>query len=160
LAAVDSLPASEVIWQYPNSVAFLGPWQYYQGYCILVARRHATELFQLTDEDRRAFLDEMSRLAKVIYDCFHPHKMNYELLGNQTPHLHWHLFPRYQNDPDLLQPPWIALQRAENDEAERKRLQTGPRDRMATAQLLRKKLLGLDNPRFQGLSSETIVTES
>ena len=141
LAALSRLPASEIVWQFPHSVAFLGAWQFYHGYCILVARQHATELSGLADAERRAYLDEMCLLARAIEDCFRPHKMNYELLGNQVPHLHWHLFPRYAHDPDALRPVWLALDRADRDEAERRRLQTAPLDRAATAAALRQMLL-------------------
>jgi diadenosine tetraphosphate (Ap4A) HIT family hydrolase len=137
LANLDDLPAEEVVWQFPHSVALLGPWQHYHGYCVLVSRRHATELSRLNDEERQAFLEEMCRLAKAIEDCFRPHKLNYELLGNQVPHLHWHLFPRYRDDPDALRPVWLALDRTERDEAERRRLATGPVGRAETAALLR-----------------------
>src|SRR6266851_4759891 len=130
----------EVVWTFPHSVALLGPWQSYQGYCILIARRHATELSQLPDAERRAYLDEMCVLARAIEETFRPHKLNYELLGNQVPHLHWHLFPRYRHDSDALKPVWLALDRAERDHYERGRLQTGPTDRAATVQLLRQQL--------------------
>jgi diadenosine tetraphosphate (Ap4A) HIT family hydrolase len=140
IAAVRELPADEVVWQFPHSVAFLGPWQYYHGYCILASRLHATELSQLTAHNRRAFLDEMVLLARAIQECFTPDKLNYELLGNQVPHLHWHLFPRWRHDPEAPRPVWLALDRAEHNEDERLRLQTGPLLRTATADLLRQKI--------------------
>src|SRR5437870_1709407 len=107
LAALDYVPATELLWQFPHSVAFLGPWQYYLGYCILASRAHAAELNQLPEAERRAYFDEMCLLAKAIEECFQPHKLNYELLGNQVSHLHWHLFPRYRNDPEALNPVWF-----------------------------------------------------
>src|SRR5262249_39613799 len=119
-----SPPADEIVWEFPHSIAFLGPWQYYHGYCILVSRSHATELHRLADPERRAFLDEMVTLAGALEHCFRPRKLNYELLGNQVPHLHWHLFPRYENDPETLKPAWVAIDRAERDAGERKRLET------------------------------------
>jgi diadenosine tetraphosphate (Ap4A) HIT family hydrolase len=134
---VGELPADEVVWQFAHSVALLGPWQYYHGYCLLVSRRHATELSQLSAEDRRAHLDEMCRLADTLQACFRPRKLNYELLGNQVPHLHWHLFPRYAADPEHLKPVWLALDRAERDEAERRRLTAGPLSRAETAGRIR-----------------------
>jgi diadenosine tetraphosphate (Ap4A) HIT family hydrolase len=140
LAALDALPQEEIVWRFPHSVALLGSWQFYHGYCLLVSRRHATELSRLPAEERQAYLDEMCLLAAAIEQCFRPHKMNYELLGNQVPHLHWHLFPRYQEDADLLRPVWLALDRAERDEQERRRLQAGRVDRAATADALRRKL--------------------
>jgi diadenosine tetraphosphate (Ap4A) HIT family hydrolase len=136
LARLKSLPADEVVWQFRHSVALLGTWQYYLGYCILVSRRHATELNQLLRDERHAYLDEMCMLADAIAACFKPDKLNYELLGNQVPHLHWHLFPRSRRDPDALKPVWLALDRAERDEAERRRLQTGPLDRAVTTAAL------------------------
>ena len=146
LARLETLPADEVVWQFPRSVALLGPWQFYHGYCLLVLRRHATELNQLSPQERHGFLDEMCLLAAAIEGCFQPDKLNYELLGNQVPHLHWHLFPRCRQDADSLRPVWLALDRAERDENERRRLQTGPLTRSATAAALRAKLTELAAP--------------
>lgn len=132
VASWSELPADETVWRFPHSVALLGPWQYYHGYCILVARRHARELSGLSDAERRAYLDEMCLLARAIEGAFRPLKLNYELLGNQVPHLHWHLFPRSADDPDRLKPVWLALDRAERDEAEARRLKAGALERVET----------------------------
>jgi diadenosine tetraphosphate (Ap4A) HIT family hydrolase len=140
LASSEELAAPDVVWQFPHSVVLLGPWQFYHGYCLLVSRRHATELSQLENTDRQAFLAELCTLAQAIEKAFQPVKLNYELLGNQVPHLHWHIFPRYPDDPERLKPVWLALDRAERDDAERQRLQTGPLDWAATVALLRRHL--------------------
>jgi diadenosine tetraphosphate (Ap4A) HIT family hydrolase len=137
----------DVVWRFPHGVAVLGPWQYYHGYCMLIASCHATELNQLPDAVRRAHLDEMCLLAQAIEKCFRPHKLNYELLGNQVPHLHWHLFPRYKEDPDRLQPVWLALDRAERDPELRCRLETGPKERAVTVAALQDQLKNLNAPR-------------
>lgn len=138
LAMVDELP--NVVWKFPHSVAFLGPWQYYHGYCILACRTHATELSQLDDKVRRAYLDEMCLLAKAIQECYRPDKLNYELLGNQVPHLHWHVIPRIKDDPDATNPVWFALNRAETDKQVRDRLIGGPMTDAVTAENLRQEL--------------------
>jgi len=140
LAHLNSLSPEELVWQFPHSIALLGPWQYYLGYCILVARRHASELNQLLESERIAYFNEMCLLAKAIEAAFQPRKLNYELLGNQVPHLHWHLFPRYDHDPDALKPVWLRLERAERDETERQRLQTGPLERIEMTRHLRNQL--------------------
>jgi diadenosine tetraphosphate (Ap4A) HIT family hydrolase len=124
LADPDGWPASDIVWHFPHSVAVLGAWQQYSGYCVLVARAHATELSQL-GEARAAYLEEMSQLAAAIEACFRPLKLNYELLGNQVPHLHWHIFPRYVTDPDRRRPVWFAIEDADTDMAERRRLEVG-----------------------------------
>src|SRR5260370_24111415 len=146
LARLPELPADEVVWQFPNSVALLGPWQYHSGYCVLVARRHATELHQLGDAERGAYLDEMTLLAHAIETCFRPRKMNCELLGNQVPHLHWHLFPRRHDDPETLKAVWLAFDRAERDEGENQRLQTASTARSEIGARLRHTLLQIHAP--------------
>jgi diadenosine tetraphosphate (Ap4A) HIT family hydrolase len=140
LADLDALPAEEVVWRFPHSIALLGPWQFYRGYCLVVARRHARELADQGDVERRAYLDEMCLVARAIGEAFAPHKLNVELLGNQVPHLHWHLFPRYRDDPDRLEPVWLALDRAGRDEATRSRLEGDPADRPTISAVLRDRL--------------------
>ena len=147
LARLPELSPDELVWRFAHSVALLGPWQHYTGYCVLVSRIHAVELSRLPDAERRGFLDEMSLLAQAIEGAFPPRKMNYELLGNQVPHLHWHLFPRPADDADPLRPVWFALDRAENDAAERRRLLSGPKANGEIADRLRLQLSLLTGER-------------
>ncbi|MBN1917345.1 MAG: HIT family protein [Verrucomicrobia bacterium] len=88
------------------STAMVSSNQICRGYVILSYNKgHATELFQLTPEEQRAFAEDLVRVAKAVHDTFRPHKMNYELLGNTAPHLHWHIIPRQKADPVPLQWP-------------------------------------------------------
>ena len=140
LSRLRELPDEDVVWQFPHSVALLGPWQYHTGYCILVSRTHAAELHHLPVAERRSFLDEMVLLGEAIEACFRPRKLNCESLGNLVPHLHWHLFPRRHDDPDALKAAWLALDRAETDPDEKQRLQIGLYPRAEITQRLRKQL--------------------
>jgi diadenosine tetraphosphate (Ap4A) HIT family hydrolase len=140
LDRLRELPKGEVLWQFAHSVALLGPWQFYQGYCILVSRSHATELSELPDDERRAYFEEMCVLARAIEEAYHPDKLNYEILGNQVPHLHWHLFPRSRKDPNFRKPVWLAIERAEKDRAEKLDLQTAPASRLDIMETLRASL--------------------
>lgn len=90
----------------PSSVAVLGNDQFYPGYTVVMARRHATELHHLPDAASTAYFQDMLRVARAIDRAFAPRKMNYELLGNTVAHLHWHLFPRYADDPNPTRPTW------------------------------------------------------
>lgn len=138
------------VWHFPHSVAFVGPWQFYTGYCLLVSREHATELSQL-GPNRAAFLGEMALLAEAIGACFRPHKLNYELLGNVVPHLHWHIFPRAADDPERLQPVWLALERAKADPTEKLRLETGAVPVAEVRARLREWLTANGAPRAEGV---------
>lgn len=139
-------PPDDLVWRFPNSTAYLGPWRFYQGYCVLVCGTHATEMCRLPSDKRRAYLDEMCLLAEAVENAFRPHKLNLESLGNQVPHLHWHVFPRYLDDPHRLQPVWLDLQHAETDEDVRRRLETGRFERTATIEALRQELRRLGAP--------------
>ena len=77
------------------------------------------------------------RWREAIESCFRPHKLNYELLGNLVPHLHWHVFPRSAADPDRRRPVWFALDRADTDPVEKRRLETGTVPRGETVARLR-----------------------
>jgi diadenosine tetraphosphate (Ap4A) HIT family hydrolase len=142
----DMWPQEDLVWSFPHSVAVLGTWQFYHGYCVLIARTHARELSGLPDSIRRDYLEEMCLLARAIEQTVQPHKLNYELLGNQVPHLHWHLFPRFQDDPARLSPVWLTLDAAERDAELRQRLQTGPVPRNEVIAQLRHTLTLLDAP--------------
>ena len=99
-------PSPLLIAELETARAFLHEDQFFPGYVLLVLRRHATELYELEAGERRAHLEEVSRVAEAIARAFPPVKMNYELLGNQVPHIHWHLVPRLPADPDLRAPIW------------------------------------------------------
>jgi len=90
----------------PVSVALLGQDQFYRGYTLVIARTHATELYQLPEPEATQYFRDMLRVAEAIATAFKPRKLNYELLGNTVPHLHWHIFPRYDGDPNAARPVW------------------------------------------------------
>jgi diadenosine tetraphosphate (Ap4A) HIT family hydrolase len=64
------------------------------------------ELHGLAQEKWERFLIEMSLVAESVFHGFHPRKLNYECLGNAEPHLHWHILPRYSNDPSPKTTSW------------------------------------------------------
>lgn len=97
----------DFIAELPHSFAVLGDAQFYRGYCVLLAKTHAREMFTLARGEALALCDELITVAEAIDAVTHPLKMNYECLGNAEPHLHWHLFPRYEGDELKRAPVWI-----------------------------------------------------
>ena len=88
------------------SQAYLHEDQFFPGWTVVVFRRHATELFQLAPTERIQMMEEVTLVAKTLSQLFDARKINYELLGNQLPHIHWHLIPRLAADPAPLEPVW------------------------------------------------------
>lgn len=105
-AASSSGTAGLVVADLPASIAVLSPDQYYRGYTIVMAKTHATELFHLPDPESTQFVHDMREVAEAVATAFSPRKMNYELLGNTVPHLHWHVVPRYDWDRNPTRPIW------------------------------------------------------
>lgn len=47
-------------------------------------------------------------VESALRDLLHPDKINLASLGNATPHLHWHVIPRFRGDPHFPDPIWGA----------------------------------------------------
>jgi diadenosine tetraphosphate (Ap4A) HIT family hydrolase len=96
----------------PRSWLTLGDAQFYRGYCVLLAKHHVTELHAMPRGEAHELLDEILAVGRTLAEVLRPLKLNYECLGNQEPHVHWHIFPRYLKDSMRLAPVW---QRPEAD---------------------------------------------
>jgi len=89
-----------------HSFVVLNPDQFFPGYTLLFTKQHVTELFHLDRAVRSGLMEEVSRVAEALFTLFHPDKINYELLGNMVPHIHWHLVPRHAAEPLWPRPIW------------------------------------------------------
>ena len=78
--------------------AVMGDSQFFAGYSLLLCKHPATELDELDGRTRARHLEEMAQLAQAVRRATGAHKINYECLGNQQPHMHWHVFPRRERD--------------------------------------------------------------
>lgn len=105
---IKELPTSPfLVKELETGYVVISKFQYYKGYVLFLSKTHATELHQLPTSQRQLFLNEMSQVAEAVYKAVQPAKMNYELLGNEESHLHWHLVPRYTDDSNAKRPIWI-----------------------------------------------------
>ena len=91
---------------FETSALFLGDHQFYKGYAVLVAKRCVRDVLDLDEQEGMQLWRELMISAQAIQDAYRPWKLNYASLGNQCPHLHWHIFPRYETDPLRRENPW------------------------------------------------------
>lgn len=98
-------PENQIV-ELTQTKVYLHDDQYFAGWTVLVLKHHATELFQLAEPDRNQLMQEVSTVAAALTEVFSAVKMNYALLGNLLPHIHWHLIPRMANDPAPRDPPF------------------------------------------------------
>jgi diadenosine tetraphosphate (Ap4A) HIT family hydrolase len=80
--------------------------QFFPGYCFVFTKTHVTELFHLDKNIRGEVIEEVNAVAEALHTLFQPAKLNYELLGNMVPHMHWHIVPRFTTDPLWPRPIW------------------------------------------------------
>jgi diadenosine tetraphosphate (Ap4A) HIT family hydrolase len=106
----------DVIWiaELAISTLFLYREQRFRGYCILsFSAWDATSLEALSDEEYQQFFMDLRMASNAVRSALSPDHMNYELLGNSNPHLHWHIIPRYKTDPRWGRPIWEEWPRHE-----------------------------------------------
>jgi diadenosine tetraphosphate (Ap4A) HIT family hydrolase len=83
------------------------PWLY------LVPRRMGIrEIFELTEQDQKQLIHEISLASQALNTLYKPDKINTAALGNMVPQLHVHVFARFKDDPAWPRPVW-AVQRDE-----------------------------------------------
>jgi diadenosine tetraphosphate (Ap4A) HIT family hydrolase len=89
-----------------HSFVVLNRDQFFPGYSLLFTKQHVIELFHLDRAVRAGLMEEVSCVAEALFSVFQPDKINYELLGNMVPHIHWHLVPRRSDEPLWPRPIW------------------------------------------------------
>jgi diadenosine tetraphosphate (Ap4A) HIT family hydrolase len=102
----DWPPADAFIADCGPAKAYLHGDQFFPGWTLVVLNRHATELWQLAPDERHALIDGVTDVAQALAVVYDATKLNYELLGNELPHIHWHLVPRRADDPAPRRPVW------------------------------------------------------
>lgn len=97
----------------------------YPGFCRVILERHARELSDLGEGERSALMAVVFAVEEAVRETMQPDKMNVASLGNMTPHVHWHIVPRYRDDRHFPNPIWAAPQRERAVVAERVKRSAG-----------------------------------
>jgi len=112
-------PGGAVIWRGPLCRVVRVDEPDYPGFCRVILERHATELTQLPEEERLALMRVVFAVEEAVRETLQPDKVNVASLGNMTPHVHWHVIPRYRDDRHFPSPIWAAPQREPRPQPER-----------------------------------------
>jgi diadenosine tetraphosphate (Ap4A) HIT family hydrolase len=83
----------------------------YPGFARVVWHAHVREMSDLADDDRLLLNDAVWKLEQAVREVMQPLKVNVASLGNVVPHLHWHVIPRYADDPHFPAPVWAQAVR-------------------------------------------------
>jgi diadenosine tetraphosphate (Ap4A) HIT family hydrolase len=86
----------------------------YPGFCRVIWKKHIKEMTDLSVAEREHFMSAVFAVEAAIREVMHPDKINLASLGNMTPHLHWHVIPRFIQDKHFPQPIWSLPRREGN----------------------------------------------
>ncbi|GEM_PF-916532 len=89
-----------------ESFAILGDNQGCPGWIVLVLKDHAEHVAELSARRQELLWRDVAAAAGAIRAHFGPVRINYECLGNQVQHVHWHVIPRHASDPDPQNAVW------------------------------------------------------
>lgn len=89
----------------------------YPGFCRVIVNAHVKEMTDLDPPTLARVMAAVYTVEDAIRAVMKPHKVNVASLGNVTPHLHWHVVPRFVDDAHFPKPIWGERQRDTAPEA-------------------------------------------
>lgn len=86
----------------------------FPGLARVIWNDHVREMTDLDADSQQRLLQTVLAVERAQRAVLAPAKVNLASLGNVTPHLHWHVIPRFADDSHFPQPIWGQRQRAAN----------------------------------------------
>lgn len=83
----------------------------YPGFCRVILTEHVKEMSDLNAQQRERLMAVVFAVEEAVREVMAPDKINLASLGNVTPHMHWHVIPRYKRDRHFPNPIWGKTQR-------------------------------------------------
>ena len=80
-------------------------------FCRVIWDRHVKEMAELKPTERERIMRVVFAVEQALIGVLQPDKMNLASLGNAVPHIHWHVIPRFLDDPHFPNPVWGAKPR-------------------------------------------------
>ena len=78
----------------------------YPAYCRVELIAHVKEMTDLAPPQRARIMKVVFAVETTLREIFNPAKINLASLGNKTPHVHWHVIPRFENDQHFPNSHW------------------------------------------------------
>ena len=105
-------PGGTVLWQDDFCRIVLADEPDHPGFLRVILNVHVKEMTDLPAADQQALLRVMMAAEAALREVMTPDKINLASLGNVVPHLHWHVIPRFADDPHFPNPVWGERKRS------------------------------------------------
>ncbi len=86
----------------------------YPAYCRVELLDHIKEMTDLAPQDRARMMKVVFAVETALREALNPDKINLASLGNKTPHIHWHVIPRFEHDKHFPNSHWGEAMRESN----------------------------------------------
>ncbi len=106
-------PGGEVLTQDGFSRVVLAAEPGHPVVCRVILQEHRREMTDLTEPEAARLMARVRTTERALRDLLAPDKINLASLGNLVPHLHWHVIPRWRDDPHFPRPIWAAPERGD-----------------------------------------------
>jgi diadenosine tetraphosphate (Ap4A) HIT family hydrolase len=129
----------EVLWSDDALRVVLADEPDWPGFCRVIWHAHVAEMSDLDNAARVKLMAAVNGVERAVRRVLAPAKVNLASLGNQVPHVHWHVIPRHSNDSRFPLPIWAPRQRTvshallSNRRAQATLLREAVRDEMTLA---------------------------
>lgn len=104
-------PGGTLLWEDPRCRVVQADEPGYPGFCRVIWKSHVREMTDLSLADRLHCMNVVFAVERAMRDALSPAKINLASLGNFVAHVHWHVIPRFTDDPHFPQPVWATRQR-------------------------------------------------
>ena len=101
-------PGGTLVWHDAFCRVVLADEPDYPGFLRVIVNAHVKEMSDLPAADQVALLRAVVAAESALREAMQPDKINLASLGNVVPHLHWHVIPRFKDDPHFPNPVWGA----------------------------------------------------
>ncbi|TRZ80761.1 HIT family protein [bacterium] len=100
---------SHKIYEDEKTLAFLDVNPVSRGHALVISKKHAKNLFDISKQDLIAVSMTIKKIAKILKNKLGAEGINIlqaneEVAGQSVFHIHFHIVPRYQNDKLTLFP--------------------------------------------------------
>lgn len=103
--------AGRVLWRDSLCRVVLADEADYPGFLRVILNAHVREMTDLAVAEREALMNVVFACEAALQEVMAPDKVNLASLGNVVPHLHWHVIPRFGDDPHFPNAVWGVRQR-------------------------------------------------
>ena len=104
-------PGGDMLWDGGFARVVLVQDRDHPGFCRVILNAHTKEMTDLPEAERARLMNVVYAVEGLLRELLQADKINLASFGNVVPHLHWHVIPRFADDPRFPNPVWGAKQR-------------------------------------------------